>query len=71
MGIIIRQSIKGIIVNYVGAFIGFLTTFFILTKFLSPEEIGLTRVILEVSTLIGSIALMGTSASIMRFSWPL
>ncbi|MDR1601230.1 MAG: oligosaccharide flippase family protein, partial [Tannerella sp.] len=67
MGIVIRQSIKGTIVNYIGAFIGFLSTFFIVTKFLAPEEIGLTRVLLEVSTLIGSIAMLGTSASIMRF----
>jgi O-antigen/teichoic acid export membrane protein len=67
MGIVIRQSIKGTIVNYAGAFIGFLSTFFIVTRFLTREEIGLTRVLLEASTLIGSIAMMGTSASIMRF----
>ncbi|MDR3268848.1 MAG: oligosaccharide flippase family protein [Tannerella sp.] len=67
MGIVVRQSMKGILVNYVGAFIGFLTTFFVLTKFLDPEVIGLTKVFLEVSTVIGSVALMGTSASIMRF----
>jgi O-antigen/teichoic acid export membrane protein len=67
MGIVIRQSIKGIIVNYTGAFIGFLSTFFVVTKFLAPEEIGLTRVLLEVSMLIGTVAMMGTSASIMRF----
>jgi O-antigen/teichoic acid export membrane protein len=67
MGIIIRQSIKGTIVNYTGAFIGFLSTFFVVTKFLAPAEIGLTKVLLEVSTLIGAIAMLGTSASIMRF----
>lgn len=33
MGVIIRQSIKGTVVNYVGAFIGFLSTMFIVTRF--------------------------------------
>lgn len=68
MGIVIRQSIKGTFVNYVGAFIGFLTTMFVVTKFLKPEEIGLTKVIYEVSFLFASLAQLGTSASAMRFS---
>ena len=40
MGIIIRQSIKGTIANYIGIAIGFVTTFFVLTKYLSTEEVG-------------------------------
>ncbi|GGK12012.1 lipopolysaccharide biosynthesis protein [Parabacteroides faecis] len=67
MGIIIRQSIKGTIVTYIGAFIGFLTTFFILTKFLTPEEIGLTRVLFEAASLLSSFALLGVSSSAIRF----
>ena len=67
MGVVVRQSIKGMFVNYIGAFIGFLTNFFILTKFLKPEEIGLTRVILDAAILISNIALMGASASAFRF----
>lgn len=67
MGIVIRQSIKATIVNYVGAFIGFITTMFVVTKFLKPEEIGLTKVIYEVSFLFASLAQLGTSASAMRF----
>lgn len=67
MGIVIRQSIKATVVNYVGAFIGFLTTMFVVTKFLKPEEIGLTKVIYEVSFLFASLAQLGTSASAMRF----
>ncbi|MDD2436492.1 MAG: oligosaccharide flippase family protein [Massilibacteroides sp.] len=67
MGIVIRQSIKGTIINYVGAIIGFLTTMFILTKYLTEEEIGLTRVILEAATLLAGFAQLGTSASAFRF----
>lgn len=67
MGIIIRQSIKATIFNYVGAFIGFLTTFFVVTKFLEPQVIGLTKVIYEVAILVAGFAQLGTSASAMRF----
>lgn len=67
MGVVIRQSIKGTIVTYMGAFIGFLTTFFILTKYLSAEEIGLTRVLFEAASLLSSFALLGVSSSAVRF----
>jgi len=67
MGIIIRQSIKGTFVNYIGAFLGFLTTMFILTKFLQPEEIGLTRVLYEAALMITNFALLGVTASATRF----
>ena len=67
MGIIIRQSIKGTIVNYAGTLIGFVTTFFVLTRFLSTEEIGLVRVLIDASILFMSIAQLGTSSSIVRF----
>lgn len=67
MGVIIRQSIKGTIVNYIGSFIGFLTTMFVVTKFLKPEEFGLTVVIYEAAALIAMFSQLGTSASAMRF----
>lgn len=67
MGIIIRQSIKGTIANYVGVAVGFVTTFFILTKYLSAEEIGLTRTLVDIATLFSGLAQLGTTASMMRF----
>ena len=67
MGIIIRQSIKGTFVNYIGTFIGFLTTVIILPKFLLPEEIGLIKVIPEAALMIANFALMGITASAIRF----
>ena len=67
MGVVVRQSIKGSIVNYAGAFIGFLTTFFILTKYLTEAEIGLTQVLLESAMLVAALAQLGTSNSIVRF----
>ena len=67
MGIIARQSIKGTIATYFGVAIGFVTTFFILTKYLTPEEVGLTRVLVDAATLFSSLALLGTNSSTLRF----
>lgn len=67
MGIVIRQSIKATVVNYIGIFIGFLTTMFLVTKFLPPEDIGLRSVIYEAALLFALLAQLGTSSSIMRF----
>ena len=47
MGIVVRQSIKGTIMNYLGVLVGFITTFFIVTKYLTTEEVGLTRELVE------------------------
>ncbi len=67
MGVIIRQSIKGTLVNYLGVAIGFVTTFFILTHYLTTEEVGLTRVLIDAAVLFSSFAQLGTSSSIVRF----
>ena len=67
MGVVIRQSVKGSIVNYIGAFIGFLTTFYISTKFLTTKEIGLLGVLMESAMLVAALAQLGTSNSIIKF----
>ena len=51
MGIIAKQSIKGTIVTYLGVAVGFVTTFFVITRFLSAEDIGLARVMIDAATL--------------------
>ncbi len=67
MGIIIRQSIKGSIVTYAGAFLGFLTTAFVVTYFLTPEQFGLTRVLFDAAFLVSVFAQLGLSSSIIKF----
>lgn len=67
MGVIAKQSIKGTIVTYIGVAVGFVTTFFVITRFLSAEEIGLARVLVDAATLFIGLAQLGTSASILRF----
>lgn len=67
MGVIAKQSIKGTIVTYLGVAVGFVTTFFVITRFLTAEEIGLARVLIDAATLFIGLAQLGTNASILRF----
>lgn len=67
MGVVIKQSIKGTIVNYFGTFLGFIITFFVMTNFLTAEEVGLRDVLVNVSTMFAGLAQIGTSSSILRY----
>ena len=67
MGVIAKQSIRGTIVTYLGIAVGVFTTFFVLTRFLTTEEIGLARVLIDAATLFIGLAQLGTYASVIRF----
>ena len=67
MGQIAKQSFRGTVVTYLGVAIGFVTTFFVITRFLSAEEIGLARVLIDAAVLFVGLAQLGTNASIVRF----
>ena len=67
MGVIAKQSIRGTIVTYLGIAVGVITTFFVLTRFLTTEEIGLARVLVDAATLFIGLAQLGTYASVIRF----
>ena len=67
MGVIARQSIKGALANYLGVAIGFVITFFVLTRYLTEEEVGLTRVMVDAAMIFASLAQLGTNSSIVKF----
>ena len=67
MNVVFRQSFKGTLTNLFGAGIGFLSTFFVITQVLTPEEIGLTRVLVEAATLVAGYALLATNSSSIRY----
>ncbi|MCQ2334884.1 MAG: lipopolysaccharide biosynthesis protein [Paludibacteraceae bacterium] len=67
MGIIIRQSIKGTFVNYIGVLLGIFVQFYVVTKYIDPAVIGLTKVFYELAFLLSGLALMGLSSSAIRF----
>lgn len=62
-----RESLWGTIISYLGMGIGFVTTFFVQTAYLSPEEVGLTRILVELATLLSGFAMLGLSTSISRY----
>ena len=67
MGIVVRQSIKGTIMNYLGVAVGFITTFFVMTKYLTQEEVGLTRVMADAAILLSGLGALGTNTSALRY----
>lgn len=67
MGVIAKQSIRGTIVTYLGIAVGIITVFFVQTRFLTTEEIGLARVLIDAATLFIGLAQLGTNASVIRF----
>ncbi|MBO4740947.1 MAG: oligosaccharide flippase family protein [Bacteroidales bacterium] len=67
MGIVARQSIKGSIFSYLGAFIGFVNTIFIVTALMDSEIYGLLGVIVEAGTLLGSFSMMGIGSAGIKF----
>ena len=67
MGIVARQSIMGTIATYIGVAVGIVTTFFIQTKALQPEQIGLIDVLLQCAILFSGLAQLGTNSSAMRY----
>lgn len=67
MGIVARQSIKGTIATYIGVAVGIITTFFIQTKALQPEQIGLIDILLQCALLFSGLAQLGTNSSAMRY----
>lgn len=67
MGIVARQSIKGSIVSYLGAFIGFVNTIFVVTALMDEADYGLIGVIVEAGTLLGSLSMMGMGSAGIKF----
>lgn len=67
MGIIIRQSILSSLYTYIGTLIGAISILFAFPLFLSPEEFGAFRLIVELGALLSSFGLLGIGQSIIRF----
>ena len=59
MGIIIKQSIKGSLWSYLGVIIGFVTTSYLYTEYLTTEVVGLLGLLAAYAALTGSIFLLG------------
>jgi O-antigen/teichoic acid export membrane protein len=67
LGVIARQSLKASAVNYAGAFIGILNTFFLFTLCFDESELGQIRYIQEIAILSGNFASLGIFNVVIRF----
>jgi O-antigen/teichoic acid export membrane protein len=67
MGIIIRQGLKYSSVAYVGVLIGAFNTLWVYPKFLSPEQIGLLRLVQTIGLFVATFVQLGAGHLIDRF----
>jgi len=67
MGIIQRQGLKNTIVTFAGILLGFVSLLYIQPKFLSAEEIGLTRVLFSLSSLVGVFLPLGIGVITVKY----
>lgn len=66
MGVIIRQSIATTIISYVGLIIGYLNLLYLYPLFLSPDQVGLLRIIQDAAILMAQFAQFGLAQSVIR-----
>ncbi len=59
MGIIIKQTVKGSLWSYLGVIIGFVTTTYFYTEYLTPEIVGLFGLLVAISTITGGLSSLG------------
>lgn len=67
MGIIFKQSLFNSFISYTGALLGIILTLWLYPNILTPEELGLTRILLSFSLVFVQIAGLGSSNSIIKF----
>ncbi len=67
MGIIIRQSIKSTIVVYAGLLLGYINILLLSPLVLSPEQIGLTRVLYDGGYMFAVLAQLGIWSVATKF----
>lgn len=67
MGIVIRKSLITSILSYLGIIIGYLNILYFFPKFLSRDQIGLYRLILNSAILLTPFAQAGIMQGIIRF----
>jgi O-antigen/teichoic acid export membrane protein len=66
MGIIAKQSVKGSIYTYAGAFIGFVNTGILMPKLFATDQIGLLGILLSLTLIISQFANLGFTGVFTR-----
>ncbi len=67
MGVIRRQGIKYSAVTYAATVLGMVNVLFIYPAFFTPEELGLTRFLIDTAALFAPLILLGLNNVVIRF----
>ena len=67
MGIVQKQSIKSSAYIYIGFIIGAINILFLFKQYLTPEQFGLTRLLIDVSTLLAMLCTLGSCPATIKF----
>ncbi len=67
MGVVRRQGIKNTITGYLGIIIGFINLVVIQPRFLTTEELGLTRILYSFSLLVAMFVPLGIGNATIRY----
>ncbi len=67
MGVIKQQGIRNTVITYIGVFIGVINLIFIQPKLLSPQELGLTRLLYDFAYFAGLAVPLGLPNIIVKF----
>ncbi len=67
MGVIQKQGIQNTIVTFIGILIGFVNIIIIQPRFLTPEEIGLTRMLFSFSSMVAVFLPLGIGNATVKF----
>lgn len=67
MGIVRKQSSINTILTYIGFGIGFVNVIILYPKLLSQEEFGLSRLLIELSSIVTGITMIGVPSVMVRF----
>lgn len=67
MGIIKRQGIQNSIISYAGVLIGYVNVIVLFPRILSPEQVGLTRVLPNVAIVLAQLSALGFGSAGIKF----
>ncbi len=67
MGVIQRQGIKNVLLNYAGLLIGYVNVLIIQPNYLTKQEVGLIRILFSFSALLATFLPMGINSVTTKF----
>lgn len=67
MGIVRKQSIASSIYIYLGFAVGAFNVLYLFPTYLTPQEFGLTRVLIDVSILLAMFCTLGSCPAVLKF----